>query len=795
KTLLSPWFALIVIALAAFVIYSNTYNCPFVLDDNHSIKKNIKIRDLSNFSSPERFLNSRTVVDFTFALNYRFGKVNVFGYHLVNILIHIANGFIVYFLALAILRLLFRPSGEEAQSAKSRERSAKRKALNSELTTQNSQFPVMALFAALIFIVHPIQTQAVTYIVQRYASLAAFFYMGSVLFYVKGRVLVQSSKLKEQRAGRKEQGAESKAQGALQPSAFFALSIIFGLLAFMSKQNTASLPGAIILVECMCFGGTWRERARRFLWVAPVFILFVAFVMYAMGLFSGAGIGSMLEDVSELARETELVSRWNYLCTQSNVLVIYIRLLFLPINQNLDYIYPFKTGFLDDLTPLAFAFLAGLAILAVWKRKRYPVVTVAIFWFFITLSVESSIIPIRDALFEHRLYLSMFGFALLAAWLPFRFLPKRRALAVLICIFIVASLGAATYLRNRVWQDGITLWSDVLAKSPRNPRACMSLGNALAAEERYDEAIRCHNRVLRADPDSVMANYNMGVTLEKRGDTDGAVRHYMKALSIDPDYASAHYFLANILRRQGDLEGAVRHYSEVLRINPENARAHSNMGVVLFSMGDSRGAFKHLNEAVRIAPENSDVCNNLGGVLELRGDLEGAARRYTEALVIKPDNTDAYVNLSRVLGRVGDSAVTVRCYREVLRSDPGNIDAHVDLGIALSRMGNMEDAVEHFSEAVRINPEDAGTRYNLGLAFFRQGRIDDAAEQYKKSLRIRPQNPKVHYNLALALHSLGDLQGATSHFEEAVRLDPRLKTREELFIQGEVKKKPVVPSE
>jgi len=186
KILLARWFALIVIALAAFVVYSNTWRCPFVFDDIHSIVENTGIRDLSNFSSPGRFFDSRAVVNFTFALNYKFGRLDVFGYHLVNILIHILNGFVVYFLALSIFdtdRLLFR----------------------------HSQLPIMALFAALIFVAHPIQTQAVTYIVQRYASLAAFFYMGSVLFYLKARIR-QGTEVRGQRTEVRGQRTEVRGQ-------------------------------------------------------------------------------------------------------------------------------------------------------------------------------------------------------------------------------------------------------------------------------------------------------------------------------------------------------------------------------------------------------------------------------------------------------------------------------------------------------------------------------------------------------------------------------------------------------
>jgi len=827
-TLLSPWFALIIIALAAFVIYSNVYQSPFVFDANHSIVKSQVIRDVSNFLDLKRIPTLRPVVDLTFALNYKFGKLDVFGYHLVNILIHIINGFIAYFLALIILRLLFLPSGAEEEAerskvkgkreegkdqrkrrkgesrgqkagiqsrrseeeGKAKKKKGKRKKRgseslklkaqtskretdsyqNSKLKTQNSKLPIMALFAALIFIVHPIQTQAVTYIVQRYTSLAALFYMASVLFYLKARVLTQNSKLKTQ---------NSKLPSFnLQSSAFYILCIICGLLAFLSKQNTVSLPVAILFVEYLCVDRSWQAWKKKLPWIGLAFILCMIIVIYTSGVFrGGVNAREFLEDVSKLARETGLVSRWSYLCTQFNVLVIYIRLLFLPINQNLDYTYRFNTSFFNGFTPLAFAFLSGLVILAIWKRKRYPIATVAIFWFFITLSVESSIIPISDALFEHRLYLPMFGFALFAAWLPFRLLPKRHITAVLICMSIVISLGTSTYLRNRIWQDEMTLWTDVLAKSPQNTRACMSVGNAFASEGHYDEAIQYHSHVLKLRPEVAIANFNMGVALDKRGDKDEAIRYYMKTLRIDPRYANAHYNIGNILNDRGDFDKAVFHYSEELRINPGNDRAQINIGIALSRRGDAEDTLAHFSEAVRINPEDAEGHYNLGSALEMKGDLEGAARRYSKALVIRPGDVKAYTNLSKVLMRAGDPTLAAHCYREVLQSDTENTNVLINLGITLSQLGDLKGAVAHFSKAVRINPEDARAHYNLGLALFKKGEIDKAAEQYSESIRISPQNPNAHYSLALILHGLGDFPGAINHFEETIRLGPSLKAQ------------------
>ena len=178
----SHWLALIVIGFSALVIYSNIYNNPFVFDDGSHIVENSTIRDLSNYLSPVKLLEPRAIVDFTFALNYRFGELNVFGYHLVNILIHILNGFLVYILVSAVLK---QRSGCSSASS----------ALISD--SPDVSIRIMSLFAALIFVVHPIQTQAVTYTVQRYASMAAMFYMASVLFYLKARILQQGAKSRQ----------------------------------------------------------------------------------------------------------------------------------------------------------------------------------------------------------------------------------------------------------------------------------------------------------------------------------------------------------------------------------------------------------------------------------------------------------------------------------------------------------------------------------------------------------------------------------------------------------------------
>ncbi len=630
KRFSSSRLVLILIGFIVFTIYSNIYNSPFIFDDEPRIVENKNIKDLSNYLSPIKLLKPRAVVDLTFALNYRFGKLNVFGYHLVNVLVHILNGFLVYFLILAILKQ--RPEFLNSTN---------------HTTSESTIFSIksISLFSAMIFVAHPIQTQAVTYTVQRYTSMGAMFYMGSMLFYVYARTIQVRAKSIEQ--GEKINNGETN---KLKLSSLYALSIVCGMLAFLSKGNTASLPGAILLTEYLIINGTWHDWKKKLPWFALAFTCWLLFVLFVSGLFSGEfGDTNLFEDVSSLTKETVAVSRWSYLCTQFTVLVIYIRLLFLPINQNLDYLYLFKTGFFDGLTPFAFIILIAIAGFGIWSKKRRPVIFFSIFYFFITLSIESSIIPIRDALFEHRLYLPMFGFGLFISYQLFHYLSNKRSLALVLSIAIIAFLGSATYLRNITWQDNTNLWSEVVSKSPHNPRAHNNLGVALNKQGRTDEAIDHYLQALQIKPDYENAHYNLGIALNEQGRTAEAIDHYLQALRIKPDYEKAHYNLGNPLYKQGRTEEAIEHYLQALRIKPDYEKAHNNLGYALDKQGRTKEAIEHYLQALRIKPDYVDAHNNLAAALFRKGNIEGAIAHFRKALLINPDHIHAKNNLKKVL--------------------------------------------------------------------------------------------------------------------------------------------------
>jgi protein O-mannosyl-transferase len=713
KQLSSQWISIIFVGISVFIVYSNIYNAPFTFDDNSNIVNNKAIRELSNYFSLEKFLKPRAIVDFTFSINYKYGKLDVFGYHFVNVLIHVLNGIVVYFLVITILKQL---------SSKS--------SLAGPPVSDPPDIPIktIALLSSLLFVVHPIQTQAVTYTVQRYASMAAMFYMASVLFYLKARIFQQKVKSREH-------GAKSKIRETILNYKLLSahtLSAFCGMLAFLSKQNTASLPGAILLVEYLLIDRTWQAWKKK----APLFLLifglWILFALYITGFFGSGFEGRRLfEDVSGMTKETENISRWQYLCTQFNALVIYIRLLFFPVNQNLDYMYPFKSGFFDSYTPFAFLFLICIASLGIWQIKKRPVISLAILWFFVTLSVESSIIPISDALFEHRLYLPMFGFAILVPYASHSFFSKKKNLILMLNLSVIVTFGISTYLRNFVWQDVETLWSDVISKVPDNFRAYNSLGNIFARKGSSDEAIDHYKHALRIKPDFEGAHNNLGLVLFQKGRVDEAIKHYREALRQKPGYADAHNNIGIAFFHKGQTDKALNHFLEALRIDPEYEKSHNNMGIAFFKEGQTEEAVDHFLEALRIKPDFEEAHNNIGVALKEQGRLDDAIEHYQEAIRIKPDYEMA----------------------------------HNNLGFAFKEQGRLDEAIDHYIEALRIKPDLEEAHNNLGLAFFKKGQTNEAIDHYREALRIKPDYVDAHNNLAVALFHVGDVDTAIRLFK------------------------------
>ncbi len=689
----NPWIPLLLILAVTLAVYSNTYRVPFVFDGKVQIEKKEKIRDLSNYGSFEGFKSRRPLVEFTFALNYRLGGLNPVGYHLVNILIHLTNGFLIYFLSLNAFGQILRFEQEKERIPTVSKKHRKGKKKKNQVTPSESEasafspsaISFMSMWVALIFVVHPIQTQAVTYMVQRYASMSAMFYLVSVLLYVKGRKL----QLKRKDPDRFEDSmpkpgsAEGKAASvSLKIPICFIASVLAGICAFFSKESAATLPGILLLVEYFLFDRSWSGWKKKLLWIVPTGAFLAFLGLYFLSSMRGLRLENLLEDVSVLTRETRTVDRWHYLFTQFSVLVRYVQLLFFPIGQNIDHMYPFKEGFFDGLTPLAFISVLAIVLLGIWNIRKRAAISFGIFWFFITLSIESSIFPISDAMFEHRLYLPVFGFAFTTVYLVFALFRRKRIIRNLFLVSALIGLGIGTYLRNSIWQDPLQLWSDSIQKNPNNYRARNNLG----------------------------AGYN------DRGELNRAVREFSKALKIRPDFADANNNLGNALIRQGQFDEAVKYLGRALRRDPRSVGAHNNMGVALASKGDLDGAIRHFKRALRRNPRYAKAHNSLGNVLAQKGQMDQAMAAWSKAAELNPLYAEPHYNMGLVFLRQGKVAEAKKSFSQAVRINPGYAQAYSQLGFISAREGAYEAAVRFFSKALEINPRLADAQKGFQAA-------------------------------------------------------------------------------
>ncbi|PLX85491.1 MAG: hypothetical protein C0617_04140 [Desulfuromonas sp.] len=619
----TAWHILL-IALAGLAAYANTFGAPFVFDDKYAIVDNPVIKDLGNFvggagwdSNPRRFLGF-----LSFALNYRGGGLEVSGYHVVNLAIHLLCALLVYALCRSIARTSLMGGG-----AKTVEGGA------------------VACLAGLIFVLHPLQTQAVTYVVQRFASLATLFYLLALVFYLRARL-----------------GQEADGSRRVRTWFLFLLSFLAAGAALSTKEIAFTLPLAVILCEFSFFRGGIR---RRIMALVPFALLTGGACLTFVG--GQRPLGELLSSVDRLARETDAISRSDYLLTQFAVVAKYVGMIFLPLGQNIDHDQAIYDTFFAPKVFFPFLLLTALLGLALWlyrvragdgespagDRAPNPACRLAgfgIVFFFLALSVESSVIPIRDLMFEHRLYLPMAGVALAlaagAGALRRRIPEKAWVIGV---AAVVLALGAAAFMRNQVWADPATLWGDAVVKSPQKARTHSEYGEVLLGRGDLERALGEFKIASRLRPGSAYLSNNLGVAYHRLGKLDMALRHYRLGLELDPGYDELHGNLASALVQAGKTDEGIAEYRVAISLAPRSARNHLNLGIAYHRLGRLEEAAAEYLTAIRLKPEYAKAHQGLGGAYMGMGRYVKAEEHLRLALRFAPDDAAVRQLLERVV--------------------------------------------------------------------------------------------------------------------------------------------------
>jgi tetratricopeptide (TPR) repeat protein len=747
---------LLLFVALGFLIYSNSLDVPFIFDDVPRIQKNPQVR-IDNFSFTElreaafgkSSPKNRPIGNITFALNYYFHQYSLPGYHIVNIIIHILNGMLLYLFINNTLNIMgcgiwdVRCASKKSSKDKTQSTSFNHHAVTFDQSI-NSSF--IAFFAALFWLVNPVHTQSVTYIVQRLNSLAAMFFIMSFLFYVKGRIVQKRSSSNPESAKSSKLKAQSKISalkfGRSLHYLWFIGSALTWILALGCKQIAATLPFFVFLYEWYFFQDLSREWLKH-----TLKYFFAILVLFGLTAFALTDLNPLEKIISGYAqKDFTLIER---VLTEFRVVIYYLGLLFYPHPSRLKLYYDFgiSHSLIDPITTLlSFGAIIGLIVLAFYLARKDRLISFCIVLFFGNLIIESSIIPLA-IIFEHRTYLPSMFVCLLVVVLVFRYLRKKWIAAGILCAAILV-FSIWTYQRNIVWKDAVSLWSDNVQKTPNKAGPRNGLGLALFEQSRIEEAIFQYREALRIKPDDAEIHNNLGVALEGHGSIKKAIHHYSQAIFIRPDYAEALNNLGVALARQGKDKEAIDRYSQALRINPDYAEAHNNLGLVLARQGRLKEAIIHYSQALRMNADYAEGHYNLGLALEGLGRFNEAFHHYSEALRIKPAYGEAHINLGNILVREGRTAEAVRHYTIALRINPDFEQAHNNLGFILAQQGKTDEAIRHYHKAILIKPAFVQALSNLAVAYTTKGKYDEAISWYKKIIDLRPDGAGAYYNMA-----------------------------------------------
>jgi tetratricopeptide (TPR) repeat protein len=682
--------AVLAIGVGILGAYHHGFSGPFIFDDETAVLDNPSIRHLwpvwRSFSPPpDLTVTGRPLANFTLAVNHALSGTDPWSYHAFNLLIHFLSSVTLFGL---VRRTLAGPGGAQACLADGLRVPSGSTELAEVLPTGGghhqefgkpallqSDTTFLAFAVALLWSLHPLQTEAVTYIVQRVESLMALFFLLTFYCFVRS---VDSPK----------------------PRFWQGCAVGACLLGAATKEVIAMAPILVLLYDRAFVAGSfaeaWRRRWRLHLALAATWLPLAALVAstgWNRNGTSGFDIG---------------VSPWAYWMTQFEALARYLWLSVWPHPLVFEYgtFWVHRTAEVAGYALLVVP-LAVVTLVAIW---RWPVPGFLGAWFFGILA-PTSLMPGRiQMIVEHRMYLPLAAvIALVAGGVGAR--GGRRGLTAL--LVLAAALGCLTERRNEVYRSALALWSDTVAHRPDNDRAQNNLANALLDAGRIPEAIAHYETALRLKPDYPEAHSNLGNALLQVGRIQEAIAQCQAALKLEPDYAKAHNNLANALLDAGRLPEAITHYETALRLKPDDPKTHYNFGNACLKAGRVPEAIAQYQAALRLKPDDAEARYNFGNALFQADRIPEAMAQYEAALHLKPDYLEAHTNLGNALLQVDRTPEAIVQFTAALQINPRYAEGCNNLGAALYHAGRIQEAITQFEAALRLKPDYPDARQNL----------------------------------------------------------------------------------
>lgn len=684
------------IALATAAACANGFRAPFLFDDPRP-------------GTPLAY-GTRPLVWATFALNRALSGEVTWSYHALNGLVHLLCAWLLYGLLRRILVL-----AAPGWSAGAREGAAR--------------------LSAILWAVHPLQTEAVTYLSQRAEAMGALFLLATLY-------------------------ASLRAFQAPRPLLWQVLALLALALGFATKEIVAVTPLLVLLLDATFVEqGVLRALARRkgfYLALLGTSLALFAWFVAPLVVSRGTTAGLHLREHGPL----------EYARSQPAIVLHYLRLCLWPSPLVFDYGWPVaRTA--GEIVPAALALgsLAAATLVALWRRSWLGFAGA---WFFVILLPTSSVVPIKDLAFEHRVYLSLAAVVVVVVvggrTLCARLAPPTgalsRALPRALPALLVLSLLALTIRRNHEYRSAVSLWRTVVERAPRNARGYSNLATALKAE----------------------------------GDEDQALELLQRAVELDPSYPSAHFKLGNSWLARGENQRAAEAFERALALD-DQAETHAGLGLALFRLGRFAEAEPHFARALALDPDDPDPALGLAGTLAQLGRVDEAIEAYRKVLALAPDGAEAHARLATLLLQRGEAAEALEHARRALALPPETAQEHHDLGRCLEALGRTDEALHAYREARRLAPdvpEPCAAIARLLLASpdpAPAARAEALTLAERADTLTRSKRADVLEVLAQARAASGDLAGAASALELALALpgparNPELAERLRARLEG-----------
>lgn len=636
-----------------------------------------------------------------FWVQYQLWSDTTAGYHLVNLALH----GIAAFLFGSVLRRLSVPG---------------------------------AVWAALIFAVHPVHVETAAWITEQKNTLSAVFYLAAALAYLRF-------------------------DATRSRRAYLVASGVF-VMALLTKSVTATLPAALLVVF-------WWRRGRL-TWRMDVLPLLPWFAIgAAAGLFT-AWVERTIIGAQGAAFDLTALDRL-VLC--GRVVWFYFGKLIWP--AALSFIYSRWTIAPTQIVqwlPL----IAAVALVAVSFRFRHrtraPLAAVLLFGgtLFPVLGFLN-VYPFRYSyVADHFQYVASLGIialggaglgAMMARW------GKSGRLAA---TGVVVALAVMAWTHAGAFRNQETLWRTTIARNPNGYLAWLNLGAYLVKQGRFDEAAALLERARTLNPSNGEEYNNLGILEIVAGRYESAVPLLREAVKLSPRSVEARDNFGHALRKVGRTQEAILQLEEALRLEPGYPVAANNLGCALLDAGRPAEALPHFETALKRSPDKEMIHHNLGNALQMLGRTTEAITHYQEALRRRPDLPETHEQLGYALVAAGRSAEAGSHFERALALNPSDAKMRTRIGLVLGRTGRLPDALAQFEAALRLDPNDATAELNRGIALTGLGRWAEARGAFARTVALQPDSAEAHRNLAMALANTGDLPEAVTHFQKALRLQP-----------------------